>query len=566
MKLLHERVERSLLKIFLTVIGGILLLIGFGFLGARAFHRWQGRRLCAEANSALSHGDLLAAAAAARRAFQLNPDDVDANRLLARISEGSGWHEALSFWRRASELSGYASNDVQAWTRSALRLHDAAEAERALHRLPAQEQATAAGHALHGDVALLRGEIRLYEKEVLQAQQLDPQNRGYALALATLHAAGDSTRAQGLRALEDLAQKDFTRSDATRRLAEDAIRHREWPRAVAFTKQLEGLPDRTMADRLLRLTALNGAKDGGLDQAIAELEKESATDADKVAAVMAWLTGSGRSGDAVVWGNKLSPELLRAKTVPLAFSDVLVAAREWKTLRAFLTGANWGPAEFMRNALLARAARELNDPEAFSREWREAARNCSARTDQVLLLAETAEKWGWQPEAVDLLWLAAKDPAKSDRSLAALYRYFAAKGDSAGLYRVLLHLTEAHPNEMAVKNNAAQLALLLDYDTERGHRLAREVYAAQPQNADFAATYAFSLWRQGETRKALQVLDALAEEKRQRPAIAAYYGIILQANGDRSRAREYLDLAEKANLLPEERELLAKARQNISAP
>ena len=41
-----------------------------------------------------------------------------------------------------------------------------------------------------------------------------------------------------------------------------------------------------------------------------------------------------------------------------------------------------------------------------------------------MMLAETAEKWGWRNEAIDLLWLAAKDSAKGDEALATLYRYF----------------------------------------------------------------------------------------------------------------------------------------------
>jgi hypothetical protein len=44
------------------------------------------------------------------------------------------------------------------------------------------------------------------------------------------------------------------------------------------------------------------------------------------------------------------------------------------------------------------------------------------------------------------------------------------------------------------------------------------------------------------------------------PAIAGYYGVILQASGNREKARQYLDLALKSLLLPEERKLFEKAR------
>jgi hypothetical protein len=48
------------------------------------------------------------------------------------------------------------------------------------------------------------------------------------------------------------------------------------------------------------------------------------------------------------------------------------------------------------------------------------------------------------------------------------------------------------------------------------------------------------------------------------PAIALYYGIILAATGDGDRAAEFLDLGQKARLLPEEKALLEKARRSLA--
>jgi hypothetical protein len=44
------------------------------------------------------------------------------------------------------------------------------------------------------------------------------------------------------------------------------------------------------------------------------------------------------------------------------------------------------------------------------------------------------------------------------------------------------------------------------------------------------------------------------------PSIAGYYGLILQATGDRAKARAYLQWASKAKLLPEEQKLFERAK------
>ncbi|PYK72525.1 MAG: hypothetical protein DME44_04135, partial [Verrucomicrobia bacterium] len=48
---LNEKIERSLLKIFLTVVGLVFLLGAGGYFSLSAFRAWQVRRLLAEANA-----------------------------------------------------------------------------------------------------------------------------------------------------------------------------------------------------------------------------------------------------------------------------------------------------------------------------------------------------------------------------------------------------------------------------------------------------------------------------------------------------------------------------------
>jgi predicted Zn-dependent protease len=188
----------------------------------------------------------------------------------------------------------------------------------------------------------------------------------------------------------------------------------------------------------------------------------------------------------------------------------------------------------------------------------------AANPAQALKLAEIVQKWGWRKESIDLLWIAAKDPTSGDAALQALYNYFAQTGATNDLYRVLLRQQELRPADRDIQNNVAQLSLLLNMNTERAVRTARDLHESEPNNVAYASTYAHALEHTGDTKKALKILGGFAPEQLRTPAVAAYYGIILAASGDHSRAEEFLDLGQKAALLPEERALLEKARRTVA--
>ena len=54
-------------------------------------------------------------------------------------------------------------------------------------------------------------------------------------------------------------------------------------------------------------------------------------------------------------------------------------------------------------------------------------------------------------------------------------------------------------------------------------------------------------------------MESLTPEQLQAPSIAAYYGIILAAAGQKEKAQEYLKRGAQTFLLPEEKALVAKA-------
>ena len=561
----HDKIERSILKVILWTVG-IILVVSVGcVVGFGQFRAWQQRRLIAEANALVNEGDYHRASLDARRILQINPENAEACRILARIFEKTGSRSALEWRRRVMELGAATPNDLILLARAAVRNDDRQTADVAMSKLPASAKDTADYHALLADIAFARRNGVDMEHELSEAARLDPANKDYAMRLAALRLGANDRdlRKKGKETLVEMQKDPGMRREATRFLAEDALRQNMTLSALELARQLDSFPDKTFADRLLLLTALDAAKDNGFAAFLAEMKTAAADDPETAAALLTWLNMHKRESEAIAWSATLPPGVLGQKMLQIALSDSYVGAKDWTGLQRLVNSGNWGTVDFLRHALHARALRELgNEPEAAA-QWNDAMKEVAGNAREALSLAETVEKWGWRAEAVDVLWIVAKDPVRGDDALRALYGYFAKNGDTENLYRVLLHEIELHPDDPIVQNNLAQLSLLLGLNTDRGQKMAREVYEKDPKNPAYVSTYAFALQTAGDSKKALATLETLTPEQLRQPAIAAYYGVILAAAGD-PRAAENLDLGEKASLLPQEKALVEKARRSLA--
>ena len=562
----HLKIERSILKIILWTVGLIVVLSVGGVVGYKQFRAWQQRRLIAEANSLVNHGDYRRASLDARRLLQINPESAEACRILAKLAEIGGSRSALDWRRRVMELGVATPNDLILLARAAVRYDDRATAEVAIGKLPENAKQTADYHALLADIAYAQRDGVEMERQLSEAARLDPSNKDYAMRLAALRlgATDPALRAEGKQALQELQKDPALQRDATRYLAEDALRQKTTLAALELARQLDSFPNKTFADRLILLTALDAAKDQGFAAFLEEMKSASADDPERAGAVLTWLNMHNRAADAIAWSAQLQPGIVGQKMVQIALSDAFVTSRDWNGLQRLVNSGNWGTFDFLRSALHSRALRELgNEPESAA-QWNEALKKVAADSRQAMTLAETVEKWGWRAEAIELLWIVAKDPLKGGDALRALYGYFAKNRDTENVYRVVLHQIELRPNDRNVQNNFAQLSLLLNLNTDRAQKIAREVYEADPKNPAYASTYAFALHSAGDTKKGLKILETLTPEQLHAPEIAAYYGILLAAAGDQARAGEFLDLGEKATLLPQEKALLEKARRSLA--
>jgi cytochrome c-type biogenesis protein CcmH/NrfG len=562
----HDKIERSIIKIIAWTVGIILVLVVGSTFGYRQFRAWQQRRLIAEGNALVNEGDFKRASLDARRLLQINPKSAEACRMMARIAEKAGLRAALDWRRRVMDLGEATPNDLILLARAGIRFDDRATADAAMSRLPESAKETAEYHALLADIAFAQRDGVEMEKQLSEASRLEPSNKDYAMRLAALRLGANDfeLRDRGKETLREMQKDPALRRDATRYLAEGALRQGDNSEALTLARELDTLPGKAYADRLVFLSALQAAHDPGFQAYLEELQTSSADDAEQTGSLMTWMNVHKLSRDAIAWSAKLAPAVIGNKLVQIALSDAFVTEKDWAGLQKLMKSGNWGTIDFLRNALSARALREAgNEPESAA-QWSEAVKKVSTNSRHTLMLMETVEKWGWRAEAIDLLWLAAKDPAKSDEALGALYRYFAKNGDTENLYRVLLHRIETQPDDRKVQNNLAQLSLLLNLNIDRAQKIARELAEKEPANGAYVSTWAFALFTQGDIKKARKTIETLNDAQLHQPEIAAYYGIILAAAGEQARAVEFLDLGEKATLLPQEKALVEKARRSLA--
>lgn len=562
----HDKIERSVIKVIIWTVGLILVLVVGSTIGYKQFRAWQQRRLIAEGNALVNEGNFKRASLDARRLLQINPKSAEACRIMARIAEKAGLRASLEWRRRVMDLGEATPNDLILLARAGVRFDDRAIADVAMSRLPQSARETAEYHALLADIAYAQRDGVEMEKQLSEASRLEPSNKDYAMRLAALRLGANNfeLRDRGKETLREMQKDPALRRDATRYLAEGALRQGDYSEALTLARELDTFPEKTYADRLVFLSALQAARDSGFQAYLEEMQTSSAGDPEQAAALMTWMNVHKMSREAIAWSAQLAPAVIGHKLVQVALSDAFVTEKDWAGLQNLMKSGNWGTIDFLRNALYARGLREAgNEPEAAA-QWNEAVKKVSADSRHVLMLMQTVEKWGWRTEAIDLLWLAAKDPARSAEALGTLYGYFAKNGDTENLYRVLLHRIEAQPDDRRVQNNFAQLSLLLNLNVDRAQKIARELAEKEPANGAYVSTYAFALFTQGDIKKARKTMETLGDEQLHQPEIAAYYGIILAAAGEQARAAEFLELGEKATLLPPEKALVEKARRSLA--
>lgn len=563
-----QKTERVYVRLSLGIIAGLVLLVAVSWGGRRIYVRWQERKLMHQAHVAFDKNDLRWAAMAAQRGFSLDPASIDACRTLADLAEKQSNVEAIEWRRRAVAIAPDSVADRLALAKTALQFTQPKIAADALAPIAPAAQQNADYQSIAARIALSENKLSFAGEHLRAAVRFAPNDLHRQLELAEfqLHSDNRAQRDEGYATAMRLRKEPKVQSDAFHVLIDDALRHRDGPAAIELARELDASAGVSAPDRLLALGILRTFNDPAFPAALSRLQTESAQSAERAAKLLGWMNSHDLALLAIDWSKQLPQEMFGSVGFRFALADSFVQLRDWNALRKLLARGSWDRAEPLRLALEAKVARETGDDTGFEKKWGAALAQAEGDGERLRMLQSLAFEWKWPEKAAAVLWRLADNHESERDALQALYNYYASVRDTTGMYRVLTRLIEVMPNDLTVKNNFAQISLLLKAEPARALAAARAVHEAEPQNAAFSSTFAFGLFQNGDVKGALKVMSALGPEQLHDPSIATYYGMILAAAGQKPEAARYLDEAKQAKLLPEEERLVAQARAILNPP
>jgi hypothetical protein len=554
-------------RVRLAIVALILLaLVGAGFwLGRPAYRKWEQRRLVAEARTFLAKGDYRNVSLSAREVLSINPSNLFACQIMAGLAELAGSPALLDWNRRIAEISPTPENRLRlASTALHLQRPPYSLTTQILDDLRGGATNLAMFHVVSADLAIRLNELDKAELEFAAAARLEPSNELHRLNLATLRLASTNAdvAAEGRAVLESLRRSTNFGAVALRSLAMESLRRQDFAAAAAWSDELVANPRCTIGDRLQHLDILLRDKGPESTSYLESLKERAVTNVAEVRGLSTWFIQHNRAEEALRWLTNLPPAVRAQQPVPLATTETYVALKDWAGVQSFLADQRWAELEFMRFAILSEASLQRREIAAQS-YWRSAVREAGDRLGALGTLFNLAETWQRAQDKEDLLWHIYERHPGERWTLNELGRLYQTEGNTRGLNKLFGVLAELNPKDFNARNNLAATSLLLKLNVPKACELAKQLYTERPDNAIIASTYAFALHLRGSTAEGLAVLQKLKPESLEDPSVAPYYGLLLSASGQPAQAKKYLDLAQPAKLLPEEKQLLEAARRGL---
>ncbi len=547
---------------FILILLVFCVLAGGAVASRRYYRQWKVERTMSQARQAFERGDYHAALLWLRGALKANAANVEAVRLMGEFAELSQSPNAIAWRRRLVELQPTSVTNRLLLARVAIVHRDYDTAKTALDGVDTSGKKSAEYLKVSGSWAVATGQFPEAETNFREAMRLEPDNPIPRLNLAMLlvQRTDPQLAADGLQTLERLRTNAAVRDDALRHLALDAVRRTNYPRALSLVGELVRETNTPYSDRLLHLTILSDSKNPQLPGVLAGYQHEASTNAVQAFALSRWMLDSLGAMDAKAWLGSLSPGITTNLPVSLVMADACVAGAKWSELQAFLGPQDWAELDYLRMAYLCRALREQGLSSAARAEWSKALKAAEGRLDRLESLQLQTANWVWVPELEEVLWQIVNRFPAEKRAVKVLLDLLTLAGKTRSLLTLYAQEVRLDPGNLAIKNNLASIALLLNSSEHRPHELAREVYERQRDNPVFVTTYAYSLHLLKRSSEALALMNQLKPEDLEQPGIAGYYGLLLSAAGERTKAKAYFERSAQARLLPEEVELFKRSR------
>lgn len=546
----------------IVILVSITLLLVAGYAGYRGYKVWKQSRLVSLAKGFIEKNDLKNAVLSLNQALRSNPRNVEANRLMAELSE-AGRSPAALLWRsRVVALDPQSTDDRLALARTAIMLQDLGIATNALQGVTEEGKKTPGYHNIAGTVAAALNQLTNAETHFLEAYRLDPTNAVPLLnvSVVRLQSTNAQVLAEARTMLRQLCGNPVHRCQAMRELLGDAIRHNQTNDALAMSFDLVQQTNATFRDKIMRLNVLKATGHAGFNSTLDAFQQQAATNSATLYEMATWLMTAQGPADTLRWLLSLPLGTQTNQPAALQIAQCQIALKDWPNLQATLAKQNWAELELLRHAFLARAMRGQELVSSAKTEWELALKSANGAKEGLVMLWRIADVWSWATEGEELLWMIFNRYPSEKWAFQKLSQVLHSAGRTRPLMTLFSQELKRNPDNLMIKNNLALTAMLLEAYELKPFELAKEVYDKASTNSSFASTYAFSLHLNKKYSEALHIMDTIPAKDLEIPSIAGYYALILRANGNHEKARKYLDLATKATWLPEESKLIDKAR------
>ncbi len=559
------------------LIISLFVLLGFGvglfaFSSARkAWNRWHKTRLLAEATTQLNQNNLAAAEEMAHKALAIDPQSLEATRILAEATEKDNQPETVAWRAQIARLSPGLENELNLAS-AALRFGQLDVAREALHRVTPRDREKAAYDVVAGWLSRAQGDVADEERHFAAAVAKEPSNDTYQFNLAVLQILSPDPQknAAARNQLERLSKVPQFRTEALRALLKNALRQSQTAAANDLAQELQMSPQVTFADYLLCLDLYRKLNPKKFDALLDKVKPVAARNPHDLAQLIEWMNTHELESEALKWSDKLASDLTSRPPAASAIAASLVLTKNWSRLKRWTRSGSWGDDDYLRLAYQAFATRQARRGSAeaeFHALWTSALDATETNSEHELALARLASRWNLDEEAEPLWMQLAKQPATRREALEALYVIYRGKNDLPNLREIAQRLHESSPDELGLMVNAARLALLLDRNTAAGRELAEQAYRKAPNDTGAAVTYAFALYGTGQTAKGIEVLNKLGPDQLRDPHAAVYAALLLDDDNQIEAADRYIAIAKAGPLFPEEKQLLeeiAARRRNPS--
>lgn len=550
-------------KIIIAISCCIVLLL-LGFTGYRGYQVWKESHLLSLATIFAERADSRNELLCLQQVLRVNPRNLEACRRMAALAEAQRSPDALVWRERVVDLAPDSVQDRLALAQTALLMRDFNVATNALAAVSSAGQNTFAYQNLAGAVATALNDTEAAEKFFAEASRLEPENPMPLLSLSVLRLRGSNALDMAsaridLQRISQNSTNSSLRIQAKRELLVDALKFKEMTGAVVLAADLAKEPDASFSDKLLRLDVLRESKSPDYGSALAGYQSEAVTNDAKVSEMASWLLVRSKPEIALKWLQSLPAEAQTNQNTRFMFAQCQAFAQNWTGLQSQIGEQDWASYDYLRHAILALALRQQKLNGTSAAEWALAVRQAGYDKSKLIGLFELAYKWNWKEEAEQILWTIVERYPEEKWAYDTLQHDLTVGGRTRSLLQLFTIQSKRKPDDLDAKNNLAMAALLLDAQELKPYDLAQTVYEASSQNPAYASTYALALYLQQKYADALKVMQHLTPEQLSSPANAGYYGLTLKATGDTAKAKSYLALALKSNLMPEERKLFEQA-------